>query len=179
MAAMKFAHIAPLAAAVLLLAACATQPRAPAQPQPAGPESVRSEVSAITAQLPELREVAGHWQSEDTASIYHAYFDHGRLRYIMETAGGERSEGYAVNKYYYNAHGLFYFHGQGSAGSEDVLNPNPAQIDVQIAFDGNGRVIRAAKTLNGRKVALEPGEAAAIRAHAGELRRQAKADLAH
>ncbi|HET7307794.1 MAG TPA: hypothetical protein VFK24_08280 [Gammaproteobacteria bacterium] len=174
---MKFVRIAPIAAAVLL-AACATQSREPAQPQTAGPEAVRAEVSAITARLPQLHEVAGHWQSEDTASIYHAYFDHGRVRYIMETAGGERTQGYAVNKYYYDARGLFYFHGQGSAGSEDVVNPHPAQIDVQIAFDGTGRVTRAAKTLNGRKVALAPGEAAAIRAHAGELHRQAQADLA-
>ncbi|HET7570193.1 MAG TPA: hypothetical protein VFK96_06370 [Gammaproteobacteria bacterium] len=177
MATMKIVRIAPLAA-VVLLAACAAQPHELVQPQPTGPESVRAEVSAITSRLPQFHEVAGHWQSEDTASIYHAYFDHGRVRYIMETAGGERTQGYAVNKYYYNARGLFYFHGQGSAGSEDVVNPHPAQIDVQIAFDGTGRVARAVKTLNGRKVALEPGEAAAIRAHAGELRRQAQADLA-
>ncbi|HET8551335.1 MAG TPA: hypothetical protein VFM97_02510 [Gammaproteobacteria bacterium] len=176
MATMKFVRIAPIAA-VVLLAACAAQPHEPVRPQPAGPESVRAEVSAITARLPRLHEVAGRWQSEDTASIYHAYFDHGRVRYIMETAGGERTQGYAVNKYYYNARGLFYFHGQGSAGSEDVVNPHPAQIDAQIAFDGTGRVTRAVKTLNGRKVALEPGEAAAIRTHAGELRRQAQAEL--
>lgn len=165
------------ALAAALLAACAAQPPR-GQPQPAGAETIQAQVGLIEARLDQYRKIVGQWQNEQTTSTYQAYFDGPKPVYIVETAGGERTQGYAVNKYYYRDGKLFYFRGQGSAGSPDILNPQPAEIDIQLAYGGNGKLVRAVKVINGRPVQLEPGEAAAIREHAGELRRQAQADLA-
>lgn len=162
-------------AAALLTGCAGQQPRHTA---PTGPAAIQAAVGTINAQLAQYRKIVGQWQNEQTTSTYQAFFDGARPVYIVETAGGERIDGYAVNKYYYRDGALFYFHGQGSAGSPDTLNPHPSEIDIQLAFDDSGKLIRAIKTVNGRPVQLESGEAAAIREHAGELRRQAQADLA-
>jgi hypothetical protein len=164
--------------AALLLAACAApRPHAPRE-LPATPEAIRAAVTATAAALPHYHQITGRWQNEQTTSTYHAYFSGPHLEYVTESAGdGDKS--YAVNKYYYVDGVLYYFHGQGSVGSGDSFNPQPAEIDVQIAFDAAGRVTRSVKTLNGRSAALEKGEAAAILEHAGELRRDATATLAN
>ncbi|HET7370864.1 MAG TPA: hypothetical protein VFK45_08505 [Gammaproteobacteria bacterium] len=171
-----FALLTVLAAT--LLTACAAQPPRAGQSQPPSAETIQAQVGVINANLAQYRKVVGQWQNEQTTSTYQAYFDGSKPIYIVETAGGERTQGYAVNKYYYRDGALFYFRGQGSAGSADILNPQPAEIDIQLAFGVNGKLLRAIKTVNGRPLSLEPGEAAAIRGHAGELRRQALADLA-
>lgn len=166
-------------AGAILLAGCAAQPASKPQPPelPATPRAIRAAVAAVNSHLPRYREVSGQWQGEQTSSMFNAYFDAARLQYVIETAG-EDNKGYAVNKYYYDDGVLFYFHGQGSVGQGDAFNPRPAEIDVQLAFDAHGRLTRSTKLLNGHAVPLEEGEAAAIFEHAGELRRQAKADLA-
>lgn len=167
-------------AGAVLLAGCAAQRvenQPPSRKVPATPAAIRAAVAATTARLPQYREVTGHWQGEQASSTFHAYFDSGRLQYVMETAGDD-GQGYAVNKYYYDRGTLYYFHGQGSVGRGDALNPRPADIDVQLAFGARGRLTRSDKRLNGRNVPLEKGEAAAILEHAGKLRQQAKATLA-
>lgn len=164
-----------LAAAALLVACSAPRARPAA---PAAPETVQQGVAAIDAHLRQDRQIVGKWQNEETSSTYHAYFNGAAPVYIVETAGGERDQGYAVNKYYYRNGRLFYFRGQGSAGSPTILNPEPTDIDIQLAFNHAGALTRAVKRVNGHAVSLEPGEAAAIRGHARQLRSQALADLA-
>lgn len=172
----RFATFTTALAAAALLAACAAPQARPTAP--AAPRTIQQQVAAIDAHLRQDRKIVGNWQNEETSSTYHAYFDGAAPVYIVETAGGERTEGYAVNKYYYRNGRLFYFRGQGSAGSATNLNPQPTDIDIQLAFNGAGALTRAAKQINGHAVSLEPGEAAAIRAHAQALRSQAVADLA-
>lgn len=163
--------------ATLLLAGCASQPRQASPARSTGastPANIRSAVSAIDHHLSRYRKVVGHWKNEQTASTYQAYFNRSMLKYVVETAGGERDQGYAVNKYYFRDGELFYFRGQGSAGDGDVMNPRPAEIDIQLAFNRRGDVTQSAKAVNGRAAKLEPDEVAAIRQHARELRREAR-----
>jgi hypothetical protein len=159
--------------ATLLLAACASGPRHPTKPRP---QSVRAAVSRIDASLTDDRKVVGDWHNEQASSTYQAWLDGGEPVYIVETAGGDRSQGYAVNKYYYRGGHLFYYRGQGNAASATVVNPKPTNIDIQIAFKSGGSVKRAIKKINGRATKLEPGEMHSIREHAHALAAEARAE---
>jgi hypothetical protein len=160
--------------AAALLAACATRPSEPGHAPSARPADVRGRVEAIDAHLAKDRKTIGHWRQDDAASTFQAYFQRNRLEYVVETAGGNGAQGYAVNKYYYGGGKLFYYRGQGSAAGTE--NSKPVEIDLQLAFDDQGRLVRAAKTVNGRQAQLAPGEAEAIHRHASDLRRRARAE---